>query len=56
MLEQFDRGNSDRFTAEMEKASEARAPVYQMLTAFEAEMKQMDRSRRNEYKPAFRGN
>ncbi len=54
MLEQFDRGNSDRFTAEMEKASEARAPVYQMLTAFEAEMKQMDRSRRNEYKPAFR--
>jgi len=54
MLEQFDRGHPQRFTAEMEQAREARAPVYQMLEAFEAEMKGMDRSLRREYKPAFR--
>jgi len=54
MLEQFERGNSQRFTAEMEQAREARVPVYQMLEEFEAEMKGMDRSRRREYKPAFR--
>ncbi len=54
MLEQFDRGNADRFNAEMAKAAEARAPVYRMLADFEAEMKAMGRSERREYKSAFR--
>jgi len=53
MLEQFDRGNSGRFTSEMAEAMEARVPVYQMMEAFEAEMKRMDRSGRREYKSAF---
>jgi len=54
MLEQFHRGNPDRFTTEMEQAVEARVPVYQMLEDFKAEMRGMDRSERREYKPAFR--
>ena len=54
MLEQFDRGNVDRFTADMEEASAARAPIYAMLEAFEIEMKAMDRTERREYKAAYR--
>ncbi len=54
MLEQFDRGNTERFNAEMAKAAEARAPVYRMLEEFEAEMKAMNRSDRREYKSALR--
>jgi phosphate transport system permease protein len=54
MLEQFQRGHPDRFTAEMEQAAKARAPVYEMMEAFETEMKAMDRSDRREYKSAFR--
>jgi phosphate transport system permease protein len=37
MLEQFDRGNPGKFNTEMDKAVKARAPIYQMLTNFEAE-------------------
>jgi phosphate transport system permease protein len=37
MLEQFDRGNVDKFNAEMETVTEARAPIYQMLADYEAE-------------------
>ncbi len=54
MLEQFQRGNPGSFTAEMKKIEEARAPVFQMLENFEAEMKEMDRSVRREYKAPFR--
>jgi len=54
MLEQFDRGNTERFTAEMEQVAKARAPVFQMLENFEAEMKAMKRSERREYKAAFK--
>ncbi len=36
MLEQFDRGNPDAFNAEMKLATEARAPVYAMMAAYEA--------------------
>ncbi len=54
MLEQFDRGNTDTFTQDSAKVAEARAPLYQMMEDFEAEMKGMDRSRRKEYKSAYR--
>ena len=54
MLEQFDRGDSDRFTQEAEKISAARAPVYQMIENFEAEIKEMNSSERRDYKSAFR--
>jgi len=36
MLEQFDRGNPDTFNKEMELAAEARAPVYEMMAAYQA--------------------
>lgn len=36
MLEQFDRGNTDRFNAEMEAVTKARAPVYRMISEYEA--------------------
>ena len=54
MLEQFQRGNSDRFTAEMEQAKAVRAPIYEMMEAFEAELKTMDRSDRRDYKAPYR--
>ncbi len=54
MLEQFDRGNSEAFNKEMKKATAARAPVYQMMADFEAEMKEMPRAERREYKGAYR--
>ncbi len=54
MLEEFDRGNTDRFPAEMEKAKAAREPIYQILADFKAEMKTMERSTRGEYKSAYR--
>ena len=54
MLEQFDRGNADRFNLEAEKKATARAPVYEILETFEAEMKALDRSKRSDYKSAFR--
>jgi phosphate transport system permease protein len=54
MLELFDRGNPDKFNQESAAAAAARAPVYQMMEAFEAEMKEMDRKVRNEYKAPFR--
>ncbi|MEA2069257.1 MAG: phosphate ABC transporter permease PstA [Verrucomicrobiota bacterium] len=54
MLEQFNRGNSEHFNTEMEQVALVRAPVFQMLEDFEAEMKAMDRSERREYKSAFR--
>jgi phosphate transport system permease protein len=54
MLEQFDRGNTERFNQEMSEAAEARAPVYKMMDDFEAEMKAMDRSKRREYRSAYR--
>ncbi len=54
MLEQFQRGNADRFTAEMEQAKAARTPVYEMMAAFEAELKAMDRTDRRDYKAPYR--
>ncbi len=37
MLEQFGRGNPEKFKADLEQAGAARAPLYDMLTAFELE-------------------
>ena len=54
MLEQFDRGNSDRFTSDMKQVVAARASLYEMMEAFEVELKEMERSERSKYKSAFR--
>jgi len=54
MLEQFDRGNPERFNKETAEAVAARAPLYDMMNAFEAELKEMDRSKRRDYKAAFK--
>ena len=53
MLEQFDRGNTEAFNRELQQATQARAPVYQMMTDFEAEMKEMPSAERREYRSAF---
>ncbi|MDZ8120150.1 phosphate ABC transporter permease PstA [Pontiella agarivorans] len=44
MLEQFDRGNSDRFNEELNLTAAARAPVYDMLEAFEAETAELEKT------------
>jgi phosphate transport system permease protein len=54
MLEQFDRGNVERFNRESEAVAEARGPVYRMMNDFEAEMKEMDGARRHGFRSAFR--
>jgi phosphate transport system permease protein len=54
MLEEFDRGHTEAFNREQQEAVRARAPVYEMLEDFEAEMKEMDRSERREYRAAFK--
>ncbi len=36
MLEQFNRGNPDKFNAEMAEVSKARKPVFEMMAAYEA--------------------
>lgn len=54
MLEQFDRGHPDAFNKEMQIAVEARAPVYQMMDDFEAEMKAMPSSERRDYRSSYK--
>ena len=54
MIEQFDRGNAEKFSIEMKKAQAARAPVYQMMSDFEAELKAMKRRDRKPYKAPYR--
>jgi phosphate transport system permease protein len=44
MLEQFDRGNPDQFNADMAQATEARAPVYAMMEAYEVDTQSLERS------------
>jgi phosphate transport system permease protein len=44
MLEQFDRGNPDRFNQEMAEITAARAPIYHMMEAFEAETQALETS------------
>ena len=54
MIEQFDRGNAEKFSIEMKKAQAARVPVYQMMSDFEAELKAMKRRDRKPYKAPYR--
>ena len=44
MIEQFDRGNTERFNRESEEAAAARAPVYRMMEEFEAETRMLEAS------------
>ena len=37
MIEQFNRGNADKFTKEVAQIAKARAPIYKMLEGFELE-------------------
>ncbi len=45
-LEQFNRGDALRSETEKQQVARARQPVYDMLTAFETELENMDPSRR----------
>ncbi len=54
MLEQFNRGAPETFNQESAQAAVARAPAYQMMEAFENELKEMDRDKRRELKAAFK--
>ena len=44
MLEQFDRGNPEKFNADYAEAVAARAPIYDMLEDFEKETTQLEES------------
>lgn len=54
MLEQFDRGNTEAFNREQQAVTEARAPIYDMLADFKAELKAMPSSERREYRTAYK--
>jgi phosphate transport system permease protein len=54
MLEQFDRGDAEHFNRESAQAAAAREPVYSMMEAFEAELKEMDRSKRREFRSSYK--
>ncbi len=54
MLDQFDRGNEERVTAEWLDVQQARRPVYEALSAFEKELPGLPAARRKELKPAFK--
>ncbi len=54
MLEQFNRGNPDKFNQEWEQVAKAREPVYLMMADFEAEMDEMPSAERREYRSAFK--
>ncbi len=53
-LEQFNRGDAQAIAEETRAVSTARKPVYEMLSAFEAELDDMDASRRRELRPQFK--
>ena len=50
MFDHWSRGNPDKVKQDEEAAATARAPVYQMLTDFKAEMEDMPRAARTPYK------
>ncbi|MDK2858025.1 MAG: phosphate transport system permease protein [Verrucomicrobiota bacterium] len=54
MFDQWDRGNPQRIEADKAAAAEARQPVYDMLSAFDAELKAMPRKERSLYKKPLR--
>jgi phosphate transport system permease protein len=54
MFDHWSRGNPDKVKRDEEAAAAARAPVYQMLTDFKAELDAMPRAARTPYKKPFR--
>ena len=54
MAERFDRGDRDELREEVARSNEARKPVYDMLAAFEAELKDMDFAKRRGYSSKLR--
>ncbi|MEI8243945.1 MAG: phosphate ABC transporter, permease protein PstA, partial [bacterium] len=53
LLEHFSRGDADRMRADLAATRDARAPVYRMLTEFEAELTTLPDARRRELRPEF---
>ena len=53
LLEHFSRGNADRLTEDLAATRDARAPVYRLLTEFEAEIGTLPEARRQELRPEF---
>ncbi|MCU0276952.1 MAG: phosphate ABC transporter permease PstA, partial [Acidobacteria bacterium] len=53
-LEQFNRGDAQAIAEETRAVSAARKPVYEMLSAFEAELADMDANRRRELRPQLK--
>ncbi|HSQ35522.1 MAG TPA: phosphate ABC transporter, permease protein PstA, partial [Candidatus Binatia bacterium] len=49
-LEQFNRGNAQAIASEIQIVEAARRPVYEMLSAFEDELDDMDSTRRQGYR------
>lgn len=54
MLDKFDRGDAESVAAETAAAEEARAGLYRVMDAFEAEMDGMDGATRREYRGEYR--
>lgn len=54
MFDQWNRGNPEKLEKDKEAAAAARAPVYQMLADFDAELKAMPRADRAPYKQPLR--
>jgi phosphate transport system permease protein len=50
MFDHWNRGNPERVKQDEDKAAEARAPVYQMLSDFKIELAAMPRAERSPYK------
>ncbi len=53
-LEQFNRGNAQAVAAESRVVTEARRPVYEMLSAFEEELDGLEANRRRELRPQLK--
>ena len=53
-LEKFERGNEARVAREREEYNRLRQPLYEMLDAFENELRGMDRDTRDEYRTSLR--
>ena len=54
MAERFDRGSRERLSSHLARATEARKPVYDMLAAFESELKAMGFAKRRAYSGKLR--
>lgn len=54
MLERFGRGDREEVALEVERAEEARAPVYSMLDDFGKELDEGDSDFRRQYRPEYR--